>query len=824
MKIRRIALRSLVAVPLVAAGGVGVAAYLPKLVRDRVVKEVQARTGLSARLGDVSVGLSGVTLETISIGDEGGPRMEAREVELGANAIVAAFRGASSVRSVVVRGLHVDLPMQAESTRALLARFAKRRAQGGDGEREASGSARSYHVESLSLSVTDQRGKLASIEGASLSRDADGVSARVARASLGAAPESLLQAEGIELRGATASGLQLDKLSVRSAVATLAAPPAPEPAPTGADGDVDAEAPAPAPAAAPEEIARRSTLRRALAALHSVTDRADSATKSGGTPAAGGVTGVPVLDRLTPAARITVKKGVVRAADGVPILEGLSASVSAAGAEQLAFKGEGSAAGGGAIGWDMQLWPGELRADGDVELRALPLSLVAPFLPSIPWHEPEKGRVDAQLVINTETVQRIAVSGEATITDAAIAAARVAGAPVDGMTLTVNGRGHWLPTDKRLEIADAEVALGKAAANVKGALEWTRAHYLIDIEAKLPPTPCTDALHAIPDALLGDLSLASWSGKIGGMVRAKLDSRDLDAGELEVEIDDRCQFVTVPAMADLRRFRMPFSHSVLEPDGSVFEMETGPGTPAWTYLEDVSPFFVHAVLAHEDARFFSHEGFSLPHIRNALVRNLKAGRYVVGASTITMQLVKNIFLHREKTLARKVQEVLLTWWLERVMDKRDILELYVNVIEYGPGVYGIRNGARHYFNRLPSQLSPAESVYLSTILPNPKIFYGAFERGSLSSGRVDKMKKIFARMRARSWYSPEAVDYGLQELADFKFVPEGTVTAAREIPGTTAPLPYLRAYRTDWNWDVPEDALGEEAPPPVPDAAPLVAP
>ena len=125
-------------------------------------------------------------------------------------------------------------------------------------------------------------------------------------------------------------------------------------------------------------------------------------------------------------------------------------------------------------------------------------------------------------------------------------------------------------------------------------------------------------------------------------------------------------------------------------------------------MEDISPYFVHAVLAHEDAGFFSHHGFSEMHIRSALIRNLQEGRYVVGASTITMQLVKNVFLHREKTLARKIQEVLLTWWIERVMPKRDILELYLNVIEYGPGIYGIRRGARHYFNRLPAQLSPAE--------------------------------------------------------------------------------------------------------------------
>ncbi|HEX2675357.1 MAG TPA: biosynthetic peptidoglycan transglycosylase, partial [Polyangiales bacterium] len=247
-------------------------------------------------------------------------------------------------------------------------------------------------------------------------------------------------------------------------------------------------------------------------------------------------------------------------------------------------------------------------------------------------------------------------------------------------------------------------------------------------------------------------------------------------------------------------------HSVVEPDDTVFDMETGPGTEAWTYIEDISPFFVHAVLAHEDAGFFNHHGFSMMHIRSALVRNLKERRYVVGASTITMQLVKNVFLHREKTLARKIQEVLLTWWIERVMPKRDILELYLNVIEYGPAIYGIRHAARHYFNRLPGQLSPAESVFFATILPNPKRYHAYFERGALTPSWTEQMRKMLVRLRERGSYSPEAYEYGLTELQNFKFVPEGTVVEARTIPGETAPLPYMQGYQEgeEPSWDNPD--------------------
>jgi len=423
----------------------------------------------------------------------------------------------------------------------------------------------------------------------------------------------------------------------------------------------------------------------------------------------------------------------------------------------------------------------------------LPLTLLAPFLPAVPWYEPENGRVDAELVIKTEP-DGIAFSGDASLRDAALSSPRIAATPVHGIELSASGHGRFLPLSHRLEIADARLGLGPATLTLAGAIEKDSEHYLFDLDMTLPPTPCTKAVRAVPEDLLGDMAAATWQGKLAGHLRVKLDSRALDDTELSIEPVDHCEFETVPEVADLRRFRLPFVHSVLEPDGTLFEMETGPGTSEWTFLEDISPYFVHAVLGHEDASFFSHRGFSMRHIRDALVRNLKAGRYVVGASTITMQLVKNVFLHREKTLGRKIQEVLLTWWLERVMEKRDIIELYLNVIEYGPAIYGIRNAAKHYFNRLPSQLSPAESCFLASILPNPKRYHSFFERGSLSPGFTSEMKVMLKRMRDRGWYSPEAADYGLSELQSFHFTPEGSIVPARQIPGHAAPLPYMQSF------------------------------
>jgi membrane peptidoglycan carboxypeptidase len=250
-------------------------------------------------------------------------------------------------------------------------------------------------------------------------------------------------------------------------------------------------------------------------------------------------------------------------------------------------------------------------------------------------------------------------------------------------------------------------------------------------------------------------------------------------------------------MADTARFTRPFDHHVEEPDGTTFQMTTGPDTEAWTPIAEISPFLVHAVLAHEDASFFEHAGFAPWAIREALIRDLTAGRYVAGGSTITMQLVKNVFLHREKTLARKIQEVLLTWWLETRMEKEQILELYLNVIEYGPGVYGIRHAAEHYFGRSPTDLSPAESAYLALILPNPPAFHAQYEAGEIPRSFRNRIASFVRMCGTRGRYDAAAVAYGVAEAETLSFHREGDPPApARTTEGAVAAIPQIQFFST----------------------------
>ena len=140
----------------------------------------------------------------------------------------------------------------------------------------------------------------------------------------------------------------------------------------------------------------------------------------------------------------------------------------------------------------------------------------------------------------------------------------------------------------------------------------------------------------------------------------------------------------------------------------------------WVPLDDISERIIQAVVMGEDASFFTHRGFDFYEIRESIRKNIERGRFVRGASTITQQLAKNLFLSTEKSLNRKLKEAILTYRLERDLSKRRILEIYLNVIEWGENIYGVEAAARIYFGKRASQLDAAESALLAGMIPNPR--------------------------------------------------------------------------------------------------------
>jgi monofunctional biosynthetic peptidoglycan transglycosylase len=142
----------------------------------------------------------------------------------------------------------------------------------------------------------------------------------------------------------------------------------------------------------------------------------------------------------------------------------------------------------------------------------------------------------------------------------------------------------------------------------------------------------------------------------------------------------------------------------------------------WVPYASISVHAKRAVVAAEDSGFMAHGGFDWKGIENAFQRNLKKGRIVAGGSTITQQLAKNLFLSASRNPLRKAQEAVVTVMLEACLDKRRILELYLNVIEWGNNLYGIEAASRHYFKVPAARLSPAQAARLAAMIPNPKYF------------------------------------------------------------------------------------------------------
>jgi monofunctional biosynthetic peptidoglycan transglycosylase len=134
----------------------------------------------------------------------------------------------------------------------------------------------------------------------------------------------------------------------------------------------------------------------------------------------------------------------------------------------------------------------------------------------------------------------------------------------------------------------------------------------------------------------------------------------------------------------------------------------------------ISPHLKRAIVAAEDSKFFQHDGFDWDGIRNAYDKNMREGEVVAGGSTITQQLAKNLFLSGERAWWRKAQEAAITVMIEIIMDKRRILELYLNVIEWGEGVFGAEAAARYHFGTTAAQLGPEQSARLAAMVPSPR--------------------------------------------------------------------------------------------------------
>jgi hypothetical protein len=302
-----------------------------------------------------------------------------------------------------------------------------------------------------------------------------------------------------------------------------------------------------------------------------------------------------------------------------------------------------------------------------------------------------------------------------------IAQPALAPEPLRDMNLSWSGQIRLDLGQRKFTIEDGSIGLEDARVTLAGSIEAVENDVRFGLTVAVPKTSCQDLLAAAPETLLPQLHGLRLGGTFALHSRVALDTSDPKKTEAEWELDNRCKVLETPEEIDPKNFSEPFQHFVMDAEGRATEMTTGPATDQWVPLNEITPYMETGLIVCEDSRFFKHNGFDNQAIRDSILSNLKKGRFVRGASTLSMQLAKNLYLGREKTLSRKFQEAAFTLLLEERLSKEDILELYLNVVEFAPGVYGIRNAAMHYFNSHPGELSLAQAMFLASILPNPKV-------------------------------------------------------------------------------------------------------
>jgi hypothetical protein len=318
------------------------------------------------------------------------------------------------------------------------------------------------------------------------------------------------------------------------------------------------------------------------------------------------------------------------------------------------------------------------------------------------------------------------------------------------------------------------IPLSAANREKKGPRKGPHGLQAVSVRLVIPPIDCQRALDAIPAEMAPSMAGYKMKGVFDADIHLAIDWNDLDATDLGGKIGiNKCKVKDEPEDSP-KRLKDEFDQYVETEEGEWESFKVGPSNEDFVPITNISPYLIASIISSEDYNFYKHHGFIPSEFRTALINNLKSGAPVQGASSITMQMVKNVLLYRQKTLARKLQELFLTWHVENTLDKDRIMEIYLNVIEYGPDLYGIGPAAREYFGKPAKDLNPVEAAFFSSILPNPKDRYRQYCQNTLTKWTEGKIQRQLAKMFERKQLTQEEYDKAL--ATPLTFVKDGSET------------------------------------------------
>ena len=332
----------------------------------------------------------------------------------------------------------------------------------------------------------------------------------------------------------------------------------------------------------------------------------------------------------------------------------------------------------------------------------------------------------------------------------------------DPTDVTIRFDGAWRRPGGAIEIPEVHAAVAGAALSGSITLRDLDTDPVVDLALGVRNLDFAQLLGASGLAVPESLGMAPGADLGSVTIDVRVRGRPADPASLSVsqKIDFRPPREMPPAIVRLRR-------------DFIFRPEDGPGphrpidvslaSPDFIALRDVPPLFVRTLLLAEDTGFYGHRGIDLRELPAALLTNWSRGGAARGASTITQQLAKNLFLSRDKQLGRKLQELAITFLLESALGKNRILEIYLNIIEWGPDLRGLRPAARSYFGREPQALTPAEMAFLVAIIPGPIKYQSSFAHGTPGPGLRSLIEELLAKLRSVDAIGEEEYRHALDE-------------------------------------------------------------
>jgi hypothetical protein len=272
-----------------------------------------------------------------------------------------------------------------------------------------------------------------------------------------------------------------------------------------------------------------------------------------------------------------------------------------------------------------------------------------------------------------------------------------------------------------------------------------------------------ELMNSFPIGLFESLEGIEVAGKLQYDLNFYLDSQNPDSVLFNSRLKNEGFKVLKWGKTNLQKINSTFVYTPYEYGKPMRDIIIGPENPNFVSINQISPYLKNALLTAEDPSFYSHNGFVEASMRSSIITNFKAKAFKRGGSTISMQLAKNVYLNRQKTLARKIEEIFIVWIMEngKLSSKQRMFETYLNLIEWGNNVYGIGEATRYYFDKHPSELTLGEGIFLASIVPRPKSGLYRFEGdGSLRSGLSSYFNFIGGIMARRGMTEVDSTGYG----------------------------------------------------------------